>query len=617
VTPPRSLRLAPWVWVGVLLVLVGAGFALAARYRIERGNQAVMLAAEWDAVEVDSAGQASVVDALQRLRTQGLNAVVLSEDNVAVLVAEGRLNWTPTGIQGEPSLVNRLAETLEVRFAQPVTYVRRGVDGLGVRLTRSVLRDLTLGLDPDIVQSVRDANLVVIGRFSNPAGATSRYVRARLRELMPGEVVLPVGEKVLGFREAVSATADGIREGDLFYASAEFAKIAGDAGLAEQLTDRLIRLHTVQSAEISRMSPGDLLARYGLAARERNIRILLVRPFSDAVTTDNPFPLAHSVGLVAKEVEGEGLTLARAHPFADPDVARPVFVLIGLGVAMVAAAVAPVILGDRGRVVGILAGLATLGASVSPGTRHFAAFAAAFTFPLLAYAFYLTGRSRPVPVVYALMSLISLTGGLAVAGMLTMLPYLVRVDQFAAVKLAHFGPIIVVAVWFVGREIDVRRLLASPILWGSALAALVLLVALSLMLMRTGNDAPGAVSGLELRLRGILDALLYTRPRTKEFLMGHPALWVGLAWTASLRQRGVGSPSPESAAAAGVLALGAIGQTSIVNTLCHLHTPLVIGLARIGLGLLLGAGVGALGWMILQRIPGITGAESRGEAQLG
>jgi hypothetical protein len=79
------------------------------------------------------------------------------------------------------------------------------------------------------------------------------------------------------------------------------------------------------------------------------------------------------------------------------------------------------------------------------------------------------------------------------------------------------------------------------------------------------------VSGLEMTIRGLLDRLLPARPRFQEFLIGHPALILSLycgSWSACL---GI------SAAA-----VGAIGQVSLLNTFCHLHTPLAASLWRAG-----------------------------------
>jgi hypothetical protein len=47
------------------------------------------------------------------------------------------------------------------------------------------------------------------------------------------------------------------------------------------------------------------------------------------------------------------------------------------------------------------------------------------------------------------------------------------------------------------------------------------------------------------------------------------------------------------------LLIGAIGQTSIVNTLCHLHTPVEVSLIRILIGLILGGILGSAAWALL------------------
>mgnify|MGYP007030164791 CR=1 FL=1 len=47
-------------------------------------------------------------------------------------------------------------------------------------------------------------------------------------------------------------------------------------------------------------------------------------------------------------------------------------------------------------------------------------------------------------------------------------------------------------------------------------------------------------------------------------------------------------------------AIGMVGQASIVNTLCHLHTPLEVSLARIAIGWVLGGILGALLWALFR-----------------
>ena len=114
----------------------------------------------------------------------------------------------------------------------------------------------------------------------------------------------------------------------------------------------------------------------------------------------------------------------------------------------------------------------------------------------------------------------------------------------------------------------------------------ILAVAGLVYISRTGNES-AFVSGFELQLRTALDQLLGVRPRTKEFLIGHPLMLVALYYGFRYRY-GVG-----------ILALGMIGQVSLVNTFAHIHTPIIISLIRTGYGLLFGliVGVGLI-WAI-------------------
>src|SRR5262249_50789545 len=126
---------------------------------------------------------------------------------------------------------------------------------------------------------------------------------------------------------------------------------------------------------------------------------------------------------------------------------------------------------------------------------------------------------------------------------------------------------------------------------GQLLLALVALAALLLIVARTGNEPGVGVSGVELRFRSVLDRALPVRPRTKEFLVGHPAFILGLALWLRGRRR-IAMP---------LFVVGVIGQVSILNTFCHIHTPLVLSLIRDVSGLVIGAVIGLILFWIIER----------------
>ncbi len=103
---------------------------------------------------------------------------------------------------------------------------------------------------------------------------------------------------------------------------------------------------------------------------------------------------------------------------------------------------------------------------------------------------------------------------------------------------------------------------------------------LLVFLLRSGNDGM-SVTGLELAIRTKLDAWLVVRPRTKEFLLGHPALFLALYY--GYKDKFLP-----------LWVLGAVGQVSIVNTFSHIHTPVLVSLLRTVNGVWLGLAIGLL-----------------------
>jgi hypothetical protein len=107
--------------------------------------------------------------------------------------------------------------------------------------------------------------------------------------------------------------------------------------------------------------------------------------------------------------------------------------------------------------------------------------------------------------------------------------------------------------------------------------------------MRSGNESPLAPAGFERAFRSLLDRLLWVRPRTKEILFGHPLLVLSLILFFRGQKRGVWLG----------LTLGVVGQVSLLNTFCHLHTPVLVSLARAVHGLWMGLLVGLALWLVV------------------
>mgnify|MGYP001293073220 CR=1 FL=1 len=195
-------------------------------------------------------------------------------------------------------------------------------------------------------------------------------------------------------------------------------------------------------------------------------------------------------------------------------------------------------------------------------------------------------------LLYAAVSLLSLVSVPIIMGLLDDIRYSLVLQQFRGVSLLHLAPVALVAIYVFlygpGGSVwdNARRILAMPltVLW--LVAGAVLGLAGMYYLSRTGNS--GLASSLELQFRWMLENTFGVRPRTKEFLFGHPLLLIGIFL--SLRYRW----------ALGLLILATIGQLSMVDTFAHIHTPAVLSLIRVLLGLGLGLLAGLAGVAVWQ-----------------
>jgi hypothetical protein len=603
------MRLSGWLLtLGLVVSSLAAGAVALQRLQVEQANRAVELVLDYpDVAQWASAEGKTVAEWLRSFSTPF--SVALTEGTLA--------EWgmpvaapTPTYLLSEARFqqakrIFALKARVELQPPQdaPAVEVRSPTGArfwvVGDPLT---LTQLGLGLDPVQVAQVRAGGKPIVARLINPQGITPLALRGSLlfaRE-QGASLLIFAGDQVLGYRPGLQATAHNIQANAMRFGAIEFAKQAGAGNLSQAIPEHTVRVHSVGLAESLLLSPGEIVERLERAAQERNIRVLYLRAGGADTAT-----LREILQQLEQRLHRAGYAIREsgARPFGALQPPIWQFALVGLGVGVLAGwlltlfrregywALAPLVLGA---VFALLC--------LHPLGRKAVALAAALLFPtvgMLAMAWLARGsapslwqgaRLLLVPFAWSLM------GALHIVGLLAETPFLVKADQFAGVKVAHALPPLLVLAFYtaytVGRWDFWREWLTRPIVWGQALLALVILGAAGLMLIRTGNEAPSAVPDWELRLRALLESVMQVRPRTKEFLIGHPALVVGVAMLLTGRTRFLPL----------MMFLATIGQASIVNTFCHLHSPLLVSLQRTGWGILLGVGLGLLVLVLLKRL---------------
>ena len=610
--------------------LCGLGGA-ALRYRTETKNRRVEIALDMTELQRVAAAEGQPLEAvLQAFKVAGATSVALSEDTLKSLEESRRIEIVSTSRLSQTYMMahqgnfQRIASALRHRTKLQVQ-LPPGLDkerpmdaGIDVEQPYNLIEGQPVGLDPHLVAEIKKSHLNLVARIENSDNISEAGIGWTLDQLKADGVSTLIfsGESVLGFDGRLKSTAEALRAREMNYGALELVKMKGDEALQRLAPDRTIRVHAIPGAEMANATPADNVQRFSLAARERNIRILFVRLFLSK--TDPLQENTRYIQQLKRTLVQAGLSVDPSRP-ARPyeNLTSPLWLraLIGLGIGAALLLLLDQLFGllenPKGKLFWgavAVAALLWLLAWVPVGRLpvKLAALATACLFPSLALLrsdlldsvpwgerLWPTLRAR-----FGWVIGVTLLGIALQVGLLADRVFLVKADAFLGIKVGLYLPLVLtVLVWVlelraaslsewwekarvVARQ--ARALVDSPLRIWQVLAAVLALAVLALLWLRSGNEGTMVVSGLELRLRVLLDQYLQVRPRNKASLFA--AFLIGL-YAAAKGKRLVALP---------LFVLGIIAVTDFHNTFCHLHTPLLVSTIRDILGLMLGGGLGVL-----------------------
>jgi hypothetical protein len=172
-------------------------------------------------------------------------------------------------------------------------------------------------------------------------------------------------------------------------------------------------------------------------------------------------------------------------------------------------------------------------------------------------------------------------------------------DIFRGVKFSQIIPIFSMAIFYVlfiylrekesilqiSKNIIMKDIKVLYVLIGGALGLLGYIY-----ISRTGHESNIQPMEIELIARNFFERALLARPRTKEFLIGFPSVFI-FVYLVNKGYRLI----------AGIFSIGAvIGFSSMINTFSHIRTPLYLSTIRSGYGLFLGILIGATSSIVLE-----------------
>jgi hypothetical protein len=660
---PRRYRLALTIVLGI--ALLAAFYVGIVRERKEHGSRRVEIALDYQ--DFSALAQSYGYDEAQflvALRRAGLTSLAISEElggsvnsGTAALLYPGQQLIAQAKLQPftdptlaalarrnalspnelylivfDPREVGRYRAALAEHLGSHAvrTLHASGPTILAIRSQIDYFDGLGLGLPQQQLALARKLGLFVVPRVQNderfgaPQIASIFKTFARYR---PSTIVF-FGQRneVLGFPDHLDDTADILKKTGVNFGSIEtYDKTQlqkGNDGLAEKAIERTTRVQAISKVELDKLDFDTVVARYLLGVRERNVRVVYLRPF---LHEQNGMSLERTNVEMVREIRdglvARGFKLGRATPVPGFRINPVVIAIVSLAVpaivmllfeafgvrrpqfAYVAFAIdLLLVLGGYATHHDLLARkiLALVGA-IGFATIGVVAIPRAFTqAPPGRYFDCLLAGLRTLAVA----TLWALAGALVVVGLVSTPLLMEEIDRFAGVKAVIVVPPILAFLLYVytrrfGNE--------PPSVKGSAfepvrvyqLAALAVLAGIAFIyISRSGNQSDISPSSFEIALRSNLTAVLGVRPRLKEFLIGFPLMMLLPALRLE-HKRLVGW----------LFAIGvAVGTSDVVDTFSHVHTPLVASLTRIFNGMVIGIVIGALAIAIYRAIDARAGA---------
>jgi hypothetical protein len=656
-------RLDPRTRLAALILLVAllSSLAVAAfRLRAEMGARRVEIAMDYqDFIQLSRSFNYNAPAFLVALRRAGLTSLALSEELGANVGDDGKAFAASGGQLLNAARLSPLRDPLLQSMAQSGKLARNAVylivydprtleryrrqlplhfEAHSIKVLRASLPAVIelhtqidyfaatgLGIPDDQIALAKKLHLLIVPRFQNEERFTAPEMNAAVNDILNQDrlvstiVFFGLRNEVFGYPDHIDDTASVFKDhGPKSALPFTFGYIEtydttqdqkGAETLAKLIPGQTVRVQAIAKTELDKIKLDEAVARYVLGVRERNVRVVYLRPWGHqdgglSIEKTN----VEMVQQISEELAHHGFKFGRATPV--PQFRGDNVLLVGLASLAVPSIFVMLLplFGWYRRSWAIAAYALTVLLFAAGVVSHHEMFvrsvlalAGALLFSAAAFLALAPAFSEEPAAKFGdqlvrgvgwtlVATLVALVGALVVVGLLSSPLTMEEIERFRGVKAVLLAPpLIALALYLFTRYFgvasdDARSVFASPIRLYQLLVGLLIVGAGVLLVMRSGNQSDIAPSQFELLLRHRLTDVLSVRPRFKLFLVGAPLLVLLPALLPAHRR-----------AAGWLFALGiGVGIGDVIDTFSHLHTALLISVQRIGNGLVIGILIGAL-----------------------
>lgn len=495
--------------------------------------------------------------------------------------------------------------------------------GLKVNGSEEKLADLGLGFSDEDIELVRNLGFQIILRLKNFSQINKEDIEFKFKESdKTGKVSGMVfeGESVLGYpsKENLIYTAELLKIKEYPFGIIEFAGQKGIEAVAYQASELAVRVHSITKEEMEIISKQIATERWIRAAKERKVRIFYIKPFMKSSSNLIEENLSYT-RTIKEELEANGFKTGRASILSASYQEPKIFILLLiLGVISGGLILLKNVFSLKKYqeypllFLGILFSLLLLFLNQEIFLIKLMALLSALIFPTLAIINnerYFLGNNnsifkdtqdilknypsfvlmiKQILTGYFRIILITLSGALLIAALLSNNEFMLGIEQFSGIKISYLVPLLLVLaiMWLKVNKgkLMILENIKKPILIEHVILMMFFAVFLVIYISRSGNFSFLPVLSIEEKIRIFLEKTLIARPRNKEFLIGYPALLLAMSMN-YLKIKEFKIP---------IIIIGTIGPVTLINTFCHIHTPFLFSMLRTFNGVWLGLALGLI-----------------------
>ncbi|MDN5301704.1 MAG: hypothetical protein PWQ60_1218 [Thermoanaerobacteraceae bacterium] len=622
----------------VLLIVsvILSAYLMAIKISIEQGNKKVEISVtEKEVSMLAGAVQKSPEDVLRVLKAAGLTTLAVEETTVKDMQNSGRIlilngwqlldhkrflgvdslllqelftkkDFNPISyyvFTRDVNIFKKLLSFMKARgyevksYAENDLYIIQEVQGTGGFST------IGLGFDDSSLDMADALGLNIVVMVKDVKQKTPQEMNSLRSQLSQRDVsiLIPQGNEVPSNPESARILKSYMRAHSIKMGFDEFL----DSGKLKEFIKEL----DYSAIRVYNRPPHKWMDEYLLAVRDRNDRLLYLHLFLSGQKDMLAYDREH-IGQIKDMIVSHGFEIApspvRVEGFKPFNTSKTVSLFASLGILWA--------LWKIMRITGVEERFASKIIIIililfnALAVRNFALFRdvagllAAVGFPALGIYREMKKGKSPVPkdfkrtfklAFYGYLRSIGITllGAVILWGIFGSTATLLGLEKFRGVKALYIFSYGVIILLYL-KDINGRLSLRKPILsLGSILLFVLFGGVLFVLINRTGNYSVIPIPKWELSFRIWLENTLWVRPRTKEFLMGFPALMVA----------GGLSPMGYDRWAGWFYMAALLGTVSMVNTFSHFHIAALISIIRSLEGVALGAilGTAALGGFYL------------------